>query len=131
MSKLSYLAILALTAALPCVCLANNADERAAEVKTGVEGVIRIGPARGGPIREGEESTIPLPAVAFAVMKGTEQAATFVTDAEGRFRLALPPGSYQAAPIGQPKIGHYGPFDFVVTEGKVTQVEWVCDSGMR
>ncbi len=130
MSKF-YLLILALSVVLPCLALAEDADNAAPEIQTGVEGVVRISPARGGPIRQGEEGSIPLPAVAFAVMKETEQVATFITDAEGRFRIALPPGTYQAAPVSQPKIGHYGPFNFEVTEGKVTSVEWLCDSGMR
>lgn len=130
MSKL-YLLILSLGAVLPCLAFAAETGEAAPEVKTGVEGVVTISPAHGGPIRKGEANAMTLPAVAFAVMKETEQVATFITDGNGRFRLELPPGSYQAAPLSRPRIGHYGPFPFEVIDGKVTRVEWLCDSGMR
>jgi hypothetical protein len=130
MSKLFFL-ILSLGAALPCLAFAAEGEQPQSEIKTGVEGVVTISPAQGGPIRQGEANALTLPAVAFAVMKETEQVATFVTDANGRFRLELPPGSYQAAPISRPKIGYYGPFSFEVTEGKVTKVGWLCDSGLR
>jgi hypothetical protein len=130
MSKF-YLLIAALSAVWPCLALAENADDAAPEVKTGVQGVVSVSPARGGPIRQGDATSVPMPGIAFAVMKGTEQVATFITDPEGRFRIALEPGTYQAAPLSRPKIGHCGPFDFEVTEAKVTSVEWLCDSGMR
>jgi hypothetical protein len=57
---------------------------------------------------------------------------TFKTDAEGKFRVALPPGQYRVSRANwRGRIGRYGPFEVEVAPGEVTTVRWICDSGMR
>ncbi len=99
---------------------------------TGVAGVISLSPARPGPIRQGESDSRPLAAIAFLVMKDEQQVATFETDSQGRFQVALPPGHYSITRAGETsRIGHWGPFEVDVTAGQLKRVEWKCDSGMR
>ena len=68
----------------------------------------------------------------FAVKQGDEVATTFQTDDQGHFRVLLPPGhntvmrkDYTSA------VGSYGPFPVDVSAGKITNVQWQCDTGLR
>ena len=100
---------------------------------TGIEGVITFGPTQGGPIRADTPSSKPLANVTFVVEneKGAE-VASFTTDDQGRFRVSLTPGHYTVSREGKKHgIGHYGPFDVVVLAGRMTKVEWECDTGIR
>ena len=100
---------------------------------TGIEGAIAFGPTQGGPIRADTPSSKPLANVTFVVEneKGAE-VASFTTDDQGRFRVLLTPGHYTVSKEGKKHgIGHYGPFDVVVLAGRMTKVEWECDTGIR
>jgi hypothetical protein len=100
--------------------------------EAGIEGVITISPIHGGPIRQGEEDSKPLPDTSFSVKQGDQVVATFVTDAAGRFRVALSPGEYYVSRTDQKHtFGKFGPFPVKVTAAKMTQVHWDCDSGLR
>lgn len=94
--------------------------------------MITISPTHGGPIRQGEDSSRPMPNENFVVRKGTEEVARFTTDAEGRFQVALAPGDYVVlARDQQHKFGGWGPFPVKVEAGKMTKKNFDCDSGMR
>ncbi len=100
--------------------------------KTGLEGVVTISPIKGGPIREGEVSSKPLPNTAFVVRKDTKEVAAFTTDAEGKYRVELPPGKYDVlARDQQHKFGGWGPFPVEVVAGRMTTKQIDCDSGLR
>lgn len=101
------------------------------EGSTGITGQILISPIKGGPIREGESSTAPLPGRQFVVRRDGKNVATFTTDEKGEFRVALPPGHYEAVAQEKPGLGFWGPFPFTVNAGAMTRVRWECDSGMR
>jgi hypothetical protein len=100
---------------------------------TGIEGVITFGPTQGGPIRADTPSSKPLANATFVVEteKGAE-VASFTTDDQGRFRVPLAPGHYTVSKEGKKHgIGHYGPFDVDVGLGRMTNVQWECDTGIR
>jgi len=100
---------------------------------TGIEGVITFGPTQGGPIRADTPSSKPLANATFLVEneKGAE-VASFTTDDQGRFRVPLTPGHYTVSKEGKKHgIGHYGPFDVDVVAGRMTNVQWECDTGIR
>jgi Carboxypeptidase regulatory-like domain len=100
---------------------------------TGIEGVITFGPTQGGPIRADTPSSKPLPNATFVVEneKGAE-VTSFTTDDQGRFRVPLTPGHYTVSKEGKKHgIGHYGPFDVDVVAGRMTSVQWECDTGIR
>ena len=99
---------------------------------TGIEGVILISPTRGGPIQRGVPSSAPLRGIEFVVRKGEETIATFKTDAEGKFRLSVPPGHYTVSRANwSAPIGRYGPFEVDVAAGQISKVQRICDTGTR
>jgi hypothetical protein len=100
--------------------------------ETGIEGVITISPIKAGPVRADAPSSRPLANAAFAVENQKGEIASFTTDTEGRFRVSLAPGHYKVSLKGRTSsIGRYGPFEVDVAAGKMTKVQWECDSGMR
>jgi hypothetical protein len=64
-------------------------------------------------------------------MQADVKVASLTTDAEGRFRLSLPPGHYIVTREDPgAKIGHWR-FEADVKAGEMTSVRWTGDSGMR
>jgi len=58
--------------------------------------------------------------------------ASFTTDGQGHFRASVPPGHYKVSMKGRKStIGRFGPFEVDVVAGKMTSVQWQCDSGIR
>jgi hypothetical protein len=99
---------------------------------TGIEGVITISPAQPGPTRADAPSSQPLANTAFVVENEKGEGASFTTDDQGRFRISVPPGHYKVSIKGRKHtIGHYGPFEVDVVPGKMANVRWECDSGIR
>jgi hypothetical protein len=100
--------------------------------ETGIEGVITISPTQPGPIRADSPGSKPLANAAFVVESEKGEVASFTTDNEGRFRIPLAPGHYRVSIKGKKGgIGRFGPFEVDVVPGKVTNVQWECDSGIR
>ena len=99
---------------------------------SGIEGVITISPANPGPIRADAPGSVPLANATFAVEKNNGEVTSFTTDDQGRFRVSLPPGHYKISLKGRKTtIGRFGPFEADVAPGKMTNVQWECDSGIR
>ena len=100
--------------------------------ETGLEGVIKISPTQPGPIRADAPDSQPIANTTFVAQNEKGAETTFTTDDSGRFRVSLEPGHYTVSRKGQkPAIGHFGPFNADVVAGKMTKVEWECDSGLR
>ena len=99
--------------------------------ESGIDGIIAISPAKPGPTRIGAGS-MPLANATFAVENNNAEVASFTTDDKGHFRVALAPGHYKVTLKGRKtSIGHFGPFEVEVVSGKMTNVQWECDSGIR
>ena len=91
-----------------------------------------ISPANPGPTRVGAAASVPVANASFAVEKNNGEVTSFITDEKGRFRVSLPPGHYKISMKGRTSsIGHFGPFEADVATGKMTNVQWECDSGIR
>jgi len=100
--------------------------------ETGIEGVITISPTQAGPVRDDSPPSRPLANAAFAVENEKGEVASFTTDAQGHFRTSVPPGHYKVSMKGRKSsIGRFGPFEVNVVAGKMTKVQWECDSGIR
>jgi hypothetical protein len=100
---------------------------------TGITGVIMVTPIRPGPVRAGSESpsAAPLPNATFTVTSDGGAVTRFTTDTTGRFKVLLEPGHYVVL-LGENRFPKpCGPFEISVEAGKMTDVEWRCDSGMR
>lgn len=100
--------------------------------ESGIEGVITVSPANAGPVRADAPRSVPLPNTTFAVANTNGDVVSFTTDDQGRFRLLLTPGHYKVS-LKERKsaIGRFGPFEVDVASGKMTNVQWECDSGIR
>ena len=110
-----------------CAC----AGQTPSEGQSGIEGVITISPAKPGPIRADAAASVPLANATF-VVENNDEVASFTTDDHGRFRVPLPPGHYNVSLKGRKSsIGRFGPFEVDVVSGKMTNVQWECDSGIR
>jgi hypothetical protein len=102
------------------------------EGKSGIEGVITISPVKPGPIRADAAGSKPLVNATFVVQDKNGEVTSFTTDGQGRFWTALPPGHYKVSLKGRKSgVGHFGPFEAEVVRGKMTKVQWECDSGIR
>jgi len=100
--------------------------------ESGIEGVISVSPARPGPVRVDEAGSVPLANATFVIENDSREIASFTTDDKGHFRAAVPPGHYKVSLKGRKSsIGRFGPFEVDVVAGKMTNVQWECDSGMR
>ena len=74
----------------------------------------------------------PLSNTAFVVKDLKGEVTWFTTDDQGQFRIPLAPGHYSVSIKGRKStIGHFGPFEVDVVSGKMTKVQWKCDSGIR
>ena len=112
------------------VCTSTGQTPSAGE--SGIEGVITISPANPGPVRADAAASKPLANATFAVEKNNGEVTSFITDDQGRFRVSLPPGHYKISLKGRKTtIGRLGPFEADVALGKMTNVQWECDSGIR
>jgi len=112
------------------VCVSTG--QTPSEGESGIEGVITISPANPGPSRIDAPASTPLADATFTVEKNNAELTSFITDKQGRFRISLPPGHYKISLKGRKStIGRFGPFEADVAEGKMTNVQWECDSGIR
>jgi hypothetical protein len=112
------------------VCASTGQTPSAGE--SGIEGVITISPASPGPIRADALGSVPLANATFVVEKNNGEVTSFITDDQGRFRVSLPLGHYKISLKGRKTtIGRFGPFEADVAPGKMTSVQWECDSGIR
>lgn len=100
---------------------------------TGLTGVVMVTPIRPGPFKKGSESPTagPLPNATFSVTSNGGAMTTFRTDTMGRFKILLKPGHYVVSLAENRFPKPCGPFKVNVEAGKITEVEWRCDSGMR
>jgi hypothetical protein len=91
-----------------------------------------VTPTRPGPVRAGSESTAaPLPDATFTVTSDSGSVTRFTTDTMGRFKVLLKPGHYVVLLAENRFPKPCGRFEISVKPGKMTDVEWRCDSGMR
>jgi len=120
-----FLALLFMTGSL-------SYGESDASRGSGIEGVVMVSPTRPGPIKKGSEvPRAPLPSAVFSVGNEKGAVTSFTTDSDGRFRLSLSPGHYVVSLAEKRFPRPCGPFEVDVESGKMTSVEWHCDSGMR
>jgi len=131
-TKQSLRIIPALLVLSSCFSSAEAQPMSTPEPGTGLEGVITVSPVRGGPSRADTPDSGPLANVAFVVENEKGAVTSFTTDDQGQFRISLAPGHYTVSREGKKGgIGRFGPFEADVVAGKMTRVQWNCDTGIR
>jgi Prealbumin-like fold domain len=127
-----WLRVVAVSLLFLVVC-ASAARSESKTGNTGITGVIMVTPIRPGPVRKGSEfpTAAPLPNATFRITSDEGVVTTFTTDTAGHFRVSLKPGHYSVVLAENRFPKPCGPFEVNVELGKMTNVEWRCDSGMR
>jgi len=97
---------------------------------SGLQGVVTRGPTR--PVcRAGEPCTAPAPRVRLVFLRGLRQFSV-TTDARGRYRIALAPGSYLVRLVPAPLVGGgLRPSAVVVPAGRYATRNFSYDTGIR
>jgi hypothetical protein len=97
---------------------------------SGLQGVVTRGPTR--PVcREGEPCTAPAPRVRLVFLRGLRQFSV-TTDARGRYRIALSPGTYLVRLVPAPVVGGgLRPSAAVVPAGRYATRNFSYDTGIR
>ena len=113
-----------------CASIARS-DSKAGN--TGITGLVLVTPIRPGPIRAGSElpTAAPVPNATFTVTSDSGAVTRFTTDTMGRFKVLLEPDHYVVLLAENRFPKPCGPFEVNVEAGKMTNVEWRCDSGMQ
>ena len=111
--------------------LAACSSAQATPIDSGIEGAVWIGPICPV-VREGEECPDqPYQAVLTVTSPRGERIVQVQAEADGSFRIPLPPGEY----ILHPESPNVMPFaqeqSFVVMESRFTRVDVNYDSGIR
>ena len=113
----------------------TNADAsgyRIAATKSGINGQAWISPACPGPVRLDRECPDrPYQGYLWVLDGNGSLIAELTTDAEGRFRVSLPPGRYTITQVEGTSLPALPPQPVTVTAGQFSEVELVLDSGMR
>ena len=112
--------------------LAETRDLRmvADETASGIEGLVIIRPVRSVE-RRGVANQGPYRAKITVLDGAGREVAVVQSDAEGRFRLPLPPGSYVLRPESPGVYPRAAEQRVRVRRNDMTQVEIVYDSGRR
>ena len=128
----SFFLLLGFLALVPCLTSTHADVTTGPDASAGIEGTISASPAHAGPVHQEEPAAVPLANMAFEVKQADKVISSFVTDSQGHFKVLLPPGHYTISRKDyQRAVGHYGPFEVTVTQGKMTSVHWECDTGLR
>lgn len=125
----AFLPLLVLAALL----IAATCDNGSTKVNSGIEGNVTIGPMC--PVERADSPCPDQPYAATIVIENAQgrEVARAKSGEDGRFRVALPPGSYTLAP--QSPDGAQLPYASEqrvdVVDGKYTHIDISYDSGIR
>lgn len=115
------------------VWLAWNPVVAAPAIRTGLRGTVSLSPARPGPQQAGMPNTAPMAGALVRVRdaRGREVARIRVDD-EGQFVLLVAPGAYEiSVDVQNAVFPRCSAIHAQVHQHKLTDVQVVCDSGMR
>lgn len=130
MIVLLAIALLGNIAALP----AKSQKVAKHSYSSGIKGVIAATGNCPGPQRKDDTSCGPRPyqgALAVKLKSGDKVVATISSDSQGKFSIALPPGTYFITQSGESRYPLIHSDDIVVAKHKFTSVNLTADIGMR
>ena len=99
---------------------------------SGITGQVLQGPRCPGPTRREQPCPDRPLAATLAILDPDRQLVTQVrSDAQGHFRVRLPPGTYRLVPRSPGGLSHAPEQTVVVRAGAVTPITVTYDTGMR
>jgi len=98
---------------------------------TGIEGQVFIGPTCPVVRIDTPCPDRPFQAMLSVLNAQGKRVARFQTDADGRFRVSLAPGTYTLAPESSDAMTHAPQQAFTVVPGQFTKLTVAYDSGIR
>jgi hypothetical protein len=119
--------------AFAVLLLLAGTNAMSAPISTGISGTVYVSPAHPGPQRIGESGQKAMAGAKVQVLDANQRVvAHAVTDADGKFSVALAAGEYTVeVDTGGAALPRCGSADANVQDGQVAQIELSCDSGMR
>ena len=112
---------------------AQGGEKPVTQGASGIEGQALISPARPGPIRQGETDSAPYKTtLTIRSASDGREIRQLETGSDGRFRVALPPGTYKIGP--GTRVGRFprgAEQTVTVVQGRFAHVTIEFDSGMR
>ena len=112
--------------------LSHSMNAETPALPTGIEGTVTISPSHGGPSREGVPDSAPMKNANFLVEGTAGKVATFKTDDQGNFKVALPPGRYSIKiQEAMMKARGCGLTNIEVTTTGYKKIDLNCDIGLR
>ena len=98
---------------------------------SGISGLTVAGPQC--PVQVAGQPCPPKPVSAHVVVQDAtgHELATFASDAQGRYRVALPPGDYVLASGGDPGFPFLKPVQVTVVAGRYVELQLMLDTGIR
>lgn len=99
--------------------------------RTGIEGKVTIGPQC--PVQRADSPCPDSPYEARIQVRDSsgKVVVTFISNADGTFRIDVAPGRYTLVPQSGMPLPHAEPVDVTVVEGRYTRVDIAYDSGIR
>ena len=113
---------------------ATTSVNNSASPNSGIEGTVTISPVGPPTADETKAASQPYSATLAILLAGSDrEISRVISDAEGKFRVALPPGTYRIVPISSnPMVPPYAePIEVQVPESGYVSVNIIYDSGIR
>jgi hypothetical protein len=98
---------------------------------SGISGLTVAGPQC--PVQVAGQPCPPKPVSAHVAVQDAagHELATFVSDAQGRYRVALPPGDYVLVSGGDSGLPFLKPVQVMVVAGRYVELQLMLDTGIR
>lgn len=111
---------------------AGTTDGTGAGGDSGIRGVVVAGPQCPVESADSPCPDEPVPNTEIQVKRSGEVVATAISDDEGGFKIALPPGEYSLETVADMVgMGYAKAIDVTVPDGAFVQVSVVIDTGIR
>jgi hypothetical protein len=121
-----------LTSGLAAPPQAIDGDPAGQAGESGIQGTVLIGPACPGPQRAEQPCPDePYQARLTILDQSNQVVAEVQTEADGQFRLKLPPGTYTIQPEPGNPLPQASDLSVMVADGTYTTVQILYDSGIR
>jgi major membrane immunogen (membrane-anchored lipoprotein) len=125
------LVLAAMTLSLLAGACAKAGSEDAGRGDSGIQGTVLVGPTCPVQTYENPCPDKPLAATVVVSVPGGDRVATARSGKDGKFRVAVPPGTYEIGTENLQGIQFSKPVSVTVQAGRFVEVTVSVDSGIR